>query len=109
MLYTSHKSQIANHKLVDSTDAETGLALDPNLMMIKAQCVSCHSSKLILQHRYTRDEWQGKIRWMQRNHNLWDLGETEKTVLDYLAKHYAPTETKNARRAPLRNVRWYKL
>ncbi|WP_428667546.1 hypothetical protein [Runella sp.] len=95
--------------LADSVDVETGLALDPNFMIVKAQCTGCHSPKLILQHRFTRDEWLSKIRWMQRNHKLWDLGQTEKTVLDYLAKHYAPNQAAYSRREPLRNVKWYKL
>ena len=81
-------------------DPETGLIVDPNLYMVKAQCTSCHSSKLIMQNQFTRDGWKQKIRWMQANHNLWDLGETEKQVLDYLEKNYAPTATV-ARRAPL--------
>jgi len=90
------------------TDKETGLVTDPNLYMVKAQCTSCHSSKLIIANRFTRDGWKQKIRWMQANHNLWDLGETEKQVLDYLEKHYAPTETA-ARRKPLDDIKWYKL
>lgn len=89
-------------------DTETGLITDKNLYMVKAQCTSCHSSKLILQNRFTRDGWKQKIRWMQANHNLWDLGETEKQVLDYLEKYYAPEATV-ARREPLKNVKWYKL
>ncbi|USJ35437.1 hypothetical protein [Dyadobacter fanqingshengii] len=90
------------------TDKETGLVTDQNLYMVKAQCISCHSSKLIIANRFTRDGWKQKIRWMQANHNLWDLGETEKQVLDYLEKHYAPT-AKAARRKPLNDIKWYKL
>ena len=97
------------HPVIDSTDAVTGLALDPNLSLVKAQCTGCHSPMLILQHRFTRDEWLSKIRWMQRNHKLWDLGKTEKPVLDYLAKYYAPNQSAYSRREPLRNVKWYKL
>jgi glucan phosphorylase len=76
--------------------------------MVKAQCTSCHSSKLIIANHFTRDGWKQKIRWMQANHNLWDLGETEKQVLDYLEKYYAPTQT-SARRQPLRDIKWYEL
>ncbi|MCE6992305.1 hypothetical protein [Dyadobacter sp. CY323] len=89
-------------------DAETGLIADPNFYMVKAQCTSCHSSKLIIQNRFTRDGWKQKIRWMQAKHNLWDLGETEKQVLDYLEKNYSPTASV-ARRTPLKNIQWYKL
>ncbi len=94
---------------IDSVDAETGLALDPNFTLIKAHCTGCHSPKLILQHRFTRDEWLSKIRWMQRNHKLWDLGDSEKIVLDYLAKNYAPSQSVYSRREALRNIKWYKL
>ncbi|WAC15484.1 hypothetical protein [Dyadobacter pollutisoli] len=89
-------------------DTQTGLIEDENLYMVKAQCTSCHSSKLILQNRFTRDGWKQKIRWMQANHNLWNLGDTEKQVLDYLEKYYAPTAAV-ARRAPLKDIKWYKL
>ena len=89
-------------------DPETGLVVDQNLYMIKAQCTSCHSSKLIIANRFTRDGWKQKIRWMQEKHNLWDLGETEKQVLDYLEKYY-PAGQPTARRAPLKDIKWYKL
>ncbi|WP_240543438.1 hypothetical protein [Spirosoma foliorum] len=93
-------------------DAESGLIDSPSLMMVKAQCTACHSSKLILQHRFTRAGWTERIRWMQKYHKLWDLGESEKIVLDYLEKYYGPStgDTKAAfRRAPLKDVKWYKL
>jgi hypothetical protein len=89
-------------------DPETGLVVDKNLYMVKAQCTSCHSSKLIIANRFTRDGWKQKIRWMQEKHNLWDLGETEKQVLDYLEKYYPPGQP-IARRAPLKDIKWYKL
>jgi hypothetical protein len=89
-------------------DPESGLFLDTNLYMVKAQCTSCHSSKLIMANRFTRDGWRQKIRWMQAKHNLWELGDTEKQVLDYLEKYYSPTEA-TVRRAPLKNIQWYKL
>ncbi len=93
-------------------DAETGLATDANLMMVKSQCTACHSSKLILQHRFTREGWVDRIRWMQKYHKLWDLGESEKVVLDYLEKYYglsAADAKASFRRAPLKGVQWYKL
>ena len=89
-------------------DAETGLIVDENLYMVKAQCTSCHSSKLIIANRFTRDGWKQKIRWMQANHNLWQLGDAEKPVLDYLEKNYSPTASL-ARRAPLKDIKTYKL
>ena len=89
-------------------DSATGLVIDENLYMVKAQCTSCHSSKLIIANHFTREGWKQKIRWMQENHNLWQLGDTEKQVLDSLEKNYAPTQM-NARRAPLKDIKGYKL
>lgn len=90
------------------TDPETGLVIDENLYLVKAQCTVCHSSKLIVANHFTRDGWKQKIRWMQANHNLWDLGETEKPVLDYLEKNYAPKQVVS-RREPLKDIKWYEL
>lgn len=89
-------------------DSATGLIIDKDLYMVKAQCTSCHSPMLISQNRFTRDGWKQKIRWMQANHNLWELGDAEPIVLNYLEKYYAPTQT-YSRRAPLKNVEWYPL
>lgn len=92
------------------TDPETGLAVDASLPLIKAHCTACHSSKLILQNKFTREGWLGKIRWMQKNHKLWDLGPSEPTVLDYLVKYYGPVKQPfDGRRRPLEKVEWYKL
>lgn len=103
----SHKAPATT---VDTTktDPETGLIVDENLYMVKAQCTNCHSTKLITANRFTRDGWKQKIRWMQANHNLWELGDAEKPVLDYLEKNYSPTASV-ARRAPLKDIKWYKL
>jgi hypothetical protein len=93
-------------------DEATGLIIDEHLPLVKANCTGCHSTKLIGQHRFTREGWVGKIRWMQQYHNFWNLGESEKRILDYLEKHYSPASAGNqvpARRAPLKNTEWYKL
>ncbi len=106
----SHATTPSNKVFSDTLkkDPETGLIIDKDLYMVKAQCTSCHSSKLIIANHLTRDGWKQKIRWMQANHNLWELGETEKQVLDYLEKYYAP-EKIISRRKPLANIEWYKL
>ncbi|NID10616.1 hypothetical protein [Fibrivirga algicola] len=91
-------------------DPESGLIDAPNLMLVKAQCTSCHSTKLIMQHRFTRAGWTERIRWMQKYHKLWNLGETEKPVLDYLSANYGPAPAKaQGRRAPLQTPKWYSL
>ncbi|MGA0558242.1 hypothetical protein ACO2Q8_16400 [Larkinella sp. VNQ87] len=91
-------------------DPNTGLVVDERLNLIVGHCTACHSSKLILQNRFTRDGWKEKIRWMQRTQKLWDLGESEPAVLDYLVKYYGPEQkTFDGRRKPLTPVQWYKL
>ena len=91
----------------DSLDKDTGLILAPGYTLVKTNCVRCHSPKLITDKRATRDGWQATIRWMQQTQGLGDLGKAEPEILDYLAKHYAPTE--EGRRPPLKNIKWYKL
>ena len=44
---------------------------------------------------------------MQETQKLWDLGENEDIILDYLAEHYAPEDI--GRRKNLENIEWYEL
>jgi len=50
-----------------------------------------------------RRGWQATIKWMQKKHNLWALGENETLILDYLEKHYNITEKAGIRRKNLVN------
>lgn len=93
---------------VDGKDAATGLQAGEGLELVKANCLGCHSAKLVTQNRFTRAGWHAKIVWMQQTQGLWDLGENEPAILDYLAEHYAP-ETRARRRQPLTDIKWYKL
>jgi hypothetical protein len=89
-------------------DPESGLALDKNMLLVKGQCTACHSSKLILQSHFDRDKWIERIRWMQRTQKLWDLGEFEPAILDYLTNHYGPQDIPfDGRRMPLAPQRWH--
>ncbi len=92
----------------NSLDPDSGLRIDPNLMLVKANCTACHSSKLITMNRMSRERWKETIRWMQEKQNLWDLGESEPLVLDYLEKYYAP-EPQATRRKNLEAIEWYEL
>lgn len=89
-------------------DEGTGLIVSEHLNLVIANCTGCHSSKLISQFHTDRQGWLEKIRWMQQKQKLWDLGESEPKILDYLAKNYPPSEKVN-RRATLKNIEWYKL
>ena len=87
---------------------DTGLAEGAGLAVVKANCLGCHSAKLVTQNRFTRDGWHKKIVWMQQTQGLWELGENEPIILDYLAEHYAP-EARASRRQPLTGIKWYEL
>ncbi|WP_304238301.1 hypothetical protein [Jiulongibacter sediminis] len=99
---------IQNSSVSDGKDPESGLMMDQNLMLVKSQCTACHSAKLITMNRFTRTGWKEKIVWMQKTQNLWDLGESEPAVLDYLEKYYSP-EPQASRRKNLEDIEWHKL
>ena len=94
--------------IVDGKDVQTGLLDGEGLSVVKANCLACHSAKLVTQNRFTREGWHEKIVWMQQTQGLWDLGENEPIILDYLAEHYAPEE-RASRRQPLTDIEWYEL
>ncbi|NAS10393.1 monoheme cytochrome C [Poritiphilus flavus] len=85
----------------------TGLIAAEGLNETIVNCTSCHSADLIIQNRLNRDSWASTIRWMQETQNLWDLGENEEIIINYLVTNYPATE--KGRRENLKNVDWYKL
>ncbi len=95
-------------KVQDGKDVATGLAAGEGLNIVKSHCLACHSGALILQNRFTREGWHKKIVWMQETQGLWDLGDSEPVILDYLAANYAPEEFRG-RRKPLADIEWYEL
>lgn len=94
-------------EVINGLHVESGLIADTGYKAVVTNCTKCHSSKLVIQNRATRDGWQSMIRWMQETQKLWDLGENETIILDYLSKNYAPE--KKGRRAPLKDIEWYEL
>jgi hypothetical protein len=96
-----------SEKIEGGVHAATGLIADEGLNAVIAHCTGCHSSKLIIQNRATREGWISVIRWMQETQNLWDLGENEEVIVSYLTKNYAPEG--QGRRAPLLDIDWYEL
>lgn len=88
---------------------KTGLNDDENLSLIIGACTSCHSSKLIIQNRATREGWKQMIEWMKETQGLTDLGKNEPKILDYLTKHYAPKEIGRRHQLNIEEVEWYVL
>jgi len=93
--------------IVNGIHVETGFIVDDNWEIVRATCTACHSAKLVTQNHADREGWTKMIRWMQKTQELWDLGDNEPLILDYLAKNYAPQ--KKGRRARLTNIEWYDL
>jgi hypothetical protein len=83
------------------------LADGKGVELVRANCTPCHSARLIVQNRATREGWLSMIRWMQQTQNLWDLGPNEEIILDYLSTYY-PVEEKG-RRENLADIEWYVL
>lgn len=88
-------------------DPYTILEADDALPIVVGNCTNCHSARIIAQNRATREGWQDLIRWMQKTQKLWDLGDNEDIILDYLAEYYAPENI--GRRRNLENIEWYEL
>ena len=51
-------------EVVDGIHIASGMVYDENFDVVKATCTSCHSSKLIIQNRATREGWKDMIVWM---------------------------------------------
>ena len=94
-------------KIENGIHLRTGFVEGEGLMTVVNNCTNCHSAKLVTQNRMSRDRWEATIRWMQETQNLWDLGNNEAIILDYLATYYAPE--KKGRRQNLTNIEWYVL
>ena len=81
-------------------DAFTGFKKTGDWELVRANCIACHSTKLITQQRGTAAQWLAMIRWMQAKQNLWQFEpETEQKIISYLAENYPPQEDR--RRAPI--------
>ena len=88
-------------------DSVSGLVIDENFELVRAQCTACHSARLVTQNSASREGWEQMIRWMQKDQGLWDLGQHETPILDYLSKHYGIKQ--QGRRKPLTDIEWYPL
>ena len=98
---------LAGGPVKDGIHQATGFREGDGLPLVIAHCTPCHSAELVTQNRMTREGWESTIRWMQETQNLWDLGENESVILDYLATYYAPEE--QGRRPNLEDIEWYEL
>ncbi len=93
----------------DSLDAQTGMVIASGFELVRANCTICHSADLVTQNRASREGWEQMIRWMQEKQGLWDLGEQEGPILDYLSTHYAPEAVGRRANLPASELEWYRL
>lgn len=93
--------------IVDGIHVSTGLVEGEGLEEVVTNCTTCHSSKLIIQNRMGKEQWNATIRWMQETQGLWDLGEDQDIIVDYLTTNYPVF--KKGRRAMLEDIEWYTL
>ena len=108
MSKTETVSDIDPDLIENGIHVRTGLIEAEGLMSVVNNCTNCHSAKLVIQNRMNKDRWISTIRWMQRTQNLWDLGDQEEVIVDYLVNNYPPPK-KGRRQALNRQIDWYKL
>ncbi|UII78185.1 monoheme cytochrome C [Flagellimonas sp. CMM7] len=94
-------------KIENGIHVATGFVDAEGLTEVIQNCTNCHSAKLVTQNRMTKEGWVATIRWMQETQNLWDLGNQEEAIVNYLAINYAPQ--KKGRREVLTDIEWYSL
>lgn len=97
-----------NQELIENgIHLRTGLVVAEGMQTVITNCTTCHSSKLIVQNRMGAEQWNATIRWMQKTQGLWELGENQKIIVDYLVENYPPLE--KGRRETLTHIDWYEL
>ncbi|MUH34471.1 monoheme cytochrome C [Zobellia amurskyensis] len=94
-------------KVENGIHVRTGFIEAPGMMETVQNCTNCHSAKLVMQNRMNKERWKTTIKWMQETQNLWDLGENEDVIINYLVTNYPPK--KKGRREVLTDIDWYEL
>jgi len=95
------------NRLENGIHVRTGFIEAPGMQETVNNCTSCHSAQLVIQNRMDADRWKSTIDWMQKTQNLWDLGDNEDIIVNYLVNNYPVIE--KGRRAALEDVEWYEL
>lgn len=82
-------------------DAFTGFPKTGDWELVRANCIACHSPKLITQQRGTAAQWLAMIRWMQKKQNLWAFEpEVEQKIVVWLAENYPPSDERRRAAIP---------
>lgn len=99
----------AGEEIVNGIHVQSGLIYAEGFDIVRGNCTACHSAKLVTQNRATREGWTDMIRWMQAKQGLWDLGDNESVILDYLATNYAPEDIGRRANIDVEEIEWYLL
>jgi hypothetical protein len=91
----------------DGIHVRTGLIDAEGLMTVVNNCTNCHSAKLVTQNKMSAERWNETILWMQETQNLWDLGDNQEIIVNYLVTNYPVVD--KGRRENLTNIEWYEL
>lgn len=94
-------------KIENGIHVRTGLIDAAGLMEVVNNCTNCHSAKLVTQNRMNAERWNTTIKWMQETQNLWDLGDNQEIIVNYLVTNYPPIA--KGRRMILTDIDWYEL
>tara|TARA_R110002126_G_scaffold157104_1_gene304620 strand:+ start:52327 stop:52794 length:468 start_codon:yes stop_codon:yes gene_type:complete len=94
-------------KIENGIHVRTGLIDAAGLMAVVNNCTNCHSAKLVTQNRMNAERWNTTIKWMQETQNLWDLGDNQEIIVNYLVTNYPPIA--KGRRMILTDIDWYEL
>jgi len=94
--------------IVNGIHLRTGLIEAEGMFLVVNNCTNCHSAKLVTQNRMNTERWNETIKWMQETQGLWDLGDSQEIIVNYLVTNY-PSKKSNVRRMKLTDIDWYEL
>lgn len=78
-----------------------GLKQAPGVEYLIANCIGCHSPRLIASHHLSRKRWEETMVTMNQKHGLWRLSpEMKKKILDYLAENQGPLGDQEFKETP---------
>jgi len=78
-----------------------GLKQAPGVEYVVANCIGCHSPRLIASHHLSRKRWEETMAAMSKQHGLWKLSpDMKKKILDYLAENQGPLGDQEFKETP---------
>ena len=95
----ANKAAVKNAK--EPVQTFMGLKQNPGFEYVLANCIGCHSPRLIAQHHLSRKRWEETLVTMNKKHGLWKLSPDMKAkILDYLAENQGPLGDQEFKETP---------